>query len=175
MILKTDLTIRAAQIQDVPAILSLIHQKAAFDASMDSDCTPLQATEAKLHQTLFNDTPFAKVLLVERSRHAIGFALYYFRYSSFAAQPSLWLDDLYLEPEARGQGMGRSLMVELAREAQKHHCTHIAWTASKQNDRGISFYQALGAEIVGEQDKVFCFRANSQVIQSLLKPNDFGF
>jgi GNAT superfamily N-acetyltransferase len=164
-----DLIIRFAREEDVSVILALIRRKAAFDDSMDSDCTPLQATEAKLCQTLFNDPPFAKVLLVERSS-AIGFALYYFRYSSFAAQPSIWLDDLYLEPESRGQGIGKALMIELAKEAQKHHCSHMAWTASQKNDRGIGFYQALGAEIVGEQAKVLCFQANSQVIQSLLEP-----
>jgi GNAT superfamily N-acetyltransferase len=167
MILKTGAAIRTAAPEDVPSILSLIHKKAAFDNGMDSDCTPLQATETKLRQTLFGDIPFAKVLLVERSGQAIGFALYYFRYSSFAAQPSIWLDDLYLEPDARGQGIGKALMVELAQQARRHSCSHIGWTASKKNDRGIGFYQALGAEIMGEQGKVWCFRADGRVIRSL--------
>jgi GNAT superfamily N-acetyltransferase len=167
--LNSSPVIYPASVEDVSDILILIRKKAAFDDSMDSDCTALDATEDKLRQTLFNDQPFAKVLLVEMAGRAIGFALYYFRYSSFAAQPSIWLDDLYLEPEARGRGVGRALMVELAQVAQANHCPHIAWTASKKNLRGIEFYQKLGAEVVGERAKVLCFHADSRVIRSLIK------
>jgi GNAT superfamily N-acetyltransferase len=166
--LNSSPVIYPASVENVSDILVLIRKKAVFDDSMDSDCTALAATEDKLRQTLFNEQPFAKVLLIEVLGRAIGFALYYFRYSSFAAQPSIWLDDLYLEPEARGQGVGKAIMVELAKAAQAHHCTHIAWTASKKNLRGIRFYQKLGAEVVEERAKVLCFQADSQVIRSLL-------
>jgi GNAT superfamily N-acetyltransferase len=168
MKLTMGLGIYPASVADVSEILALIHQKAAFDDSIDPDCTTLQATEEKLRHTLFNDTPFARVILVRTTEKAIGFALYYFQYSSFAAQPSIWLDDLYLEPEARGQGIGKALMIELAKVAQAHHCTHIAWTASKKNSNGIRFYQKLGAEVVGKKAKVLCFQAKDQVIQSLI-------
>ncbi|MCU0565190.1 MAG: GNAT family N-acetyltransferase [Oculatellaceae cyanobacterium Prado106] len=111
--LSSTILIRPVEKDEVSILLDLIHQKAAFDQQMDSGCTPLSATVEKLEQTLFGDRPFAQTLLVECDRTLVGFALYYFRYSSFAAQPSLWLDDLYLNEQVRGQGIGTRLMMEL--------------------------------------------------------------
>jgi GNAT superfamily N-acetyltransferase len=86
----------------------------------------------------------------------VGFALYYFRYSSFAGQPSLWLDDLYVDEESRSQGAGAELMRALARTAKDTRCTHIGWTANARNTRGLKFYERLGATITEQKGNV-CF------------------
>lgn len=82
--------------------------------------------------------------------------MYGFRYSSFAGQPSIWLDDLYVDEEIRSQGAGTALMEYLAQIAKENDCTHLAWTADARNVRGLSFYQRLGAEIT-EQKGNRCF------------------
>jgi GNAT superfamily N-acetyltransferase len=97
---------------------------------------------------LFGPRPFAFVLLAGGPGLAVGFALYYFRYSSFRGRPSIWLDDLYVHPPARRQGAGRLLMGRLAEVAAAADCTHIAWVVSASNAIGMSFYRRLGATVV---------------------------
>ena len=86
----------------------------------------------------------------------IGFALYYFRYSSFKGLPSIWLDDLYVDESFRSRQVGVALMNYLAQIAKNNCCTHLAWTADKRNTRTVSFYHRLGAEIVEPKGNV-CF------------------
>jgi len=83
---------------------------------------------------------------------AVGFALYYFRYSSFRGRPSMWLDDLYVYPPARRQGAGRLLMRRLPELATVADCTHIAWVASASNSIGMDFYRRLGASVVQQAE-----------------------
>jgi GNAT superfamily N-acetyltransferase len=86
----------------------------------------------------------------------IGFALYGFRCSSFVGQPSIWLDDLYVNEDWRSQGAGAVLMDHLAQIAKENDCTHLAWNADARNIRGLDFYYRLGAEIM-EQHGNRCF------------------
>lgn len=86
----------------------------------------------------------------------IGFALYCFRYSSFAGQPSFWLDDLYVNENMRSQGAGTALMTRLVEIATENDCTHLGWTADKRNTRGLNFYHRLGAKII-KQENNRCF------------------
>jgi GNAT superfamily N-acetyltransferase len=94
-------------------------------------------------------------LFVEESGLEIGFALYGFRYSSFVGQPSLWLDDLYVDVDRRSQGAGAALMQHLAQISQENDCTHLAWNADARNTRGLRFYGRLGAEITEQQGNRF--------------------
>jgi len=135
----SEVTTRHATQDDIPLILSFLQKKAEFDRSMGAFEGILQATEQKLYESLFSSVPFARVLLGDVLGKPIGFALYYFRYSSFAAKPSLWLDDLYVDLAVRSKGIGSVLMKTL---------TQIAWTASANNLRGVSFYGRIGAEII---------------------------
>lgn len=161
--------IRHANQDDISLIVSFIQKKAEFDKSMGAFMGPVQTTEAKLRTTLFNNTPFARVLFAEVSQQVVGFALYYFRYSSFAAQPNLWLDDLYVDTHRRSQGIGTILMTRLAYISQDNHCTHMGWTASANNVRGIEFYKKLGAEVVEKKGDRFLFQANTDVISKLVQ------
>ncbi|MBW4542783.1 MAG: GNAT family N-acetyltransferase [Myxacorys chilensis ATA2-1-KO14] len=145
------MNVRSATPNDVSLIFSFIQKKAEFDRDVGAFSGLLQATEGKIRNTLFGESPFAYVLFAEESGLKIGFALYGFRYSSFVGQPSLWLDDLYVDRHRRSQGAGAALMKHLAQIAQENDCTHLAWNADARNTRGLSFYSRLGAEITEQQ------------------------
>lgn len=150
------MNIRTATIEDVPLIYSFIQKKSEFDRSVGAFSGVLQVSEDKLYKTLFGSIPFSYVLFAEQASREVGFALYGFRYSSFAGQPSLWLDDLYVDNDMRSQGAGAVLMMQLAQIAKDYNCTHLAWNADARNDRGLKFYDRLGAEIT-EQHGHRCF------------------
>jgi GNAT superfamily N-acetyltransferase len=147
--------VRPATPDDVSPILSFIQKKSEFvgvasrneNRSIGAFSGVLQVSEDKIRKTLFGTIPFAYVLFAEFSGQEVGFALYGFRYSSFAGQPSIWLDDLYVDDGMRSQGAGAALMARLAQIARENDCTHIAWTADARNTRGLNFYDRLGAEI----------------------------
>ncbi len=139
--------IRNATQNDVSLIFLFIKKKAEFDRNIGAFSGILRVSEEKVRKTLFGTIPFSYVLFAEISGHEVGFALYGFRYSSFAGQPSIWLDDLYVDEEMRNQGIGVALMRHLAQIARENDCTHLAWNADARNTRGLSFYQRLGAEI----------------------------
>lgn len=130
--------VRSATPDDVSLIFSFIQKKSEFDRNIGAFSGVLQVSEDKIRKTFFGVIPFSYVLFAEFSAHEVGFALYGFRYSSFADQPSIWFDDLYVDDEMRSQGAGAALMVELAQIA-------------KEND-----YTRLGAEII-EQYGNRCF------------------
>ncbi|MBE9008411.1 GNAT family N-acetyltransferase [Fortiea sp. LEGE XX443] len=144
--------IRPATPNDVSLIFSFIQKKAEFDRNIGAFAGELQVSEEKIHKTLFGAIPFSYVLFAEASESEVGFALYGFRYSSFAGQPSIWLDDLYVDEQMRSQGAGTALMKRLAEIARENDCTHLAWNADARNIRGLNFYHRLGAEITHQQD-----------------------
>ncbi|MBC7883810.1 MAG: GNAT family N-acetyltransferase [Anaerolineae bacterium] len=148
--------VRSATPDDIAAIFSFIQKKAEFDRKIGAFSGILQTSEDKINKTLFGKIPFSYVLFAEVSGLEIGFALYGFRYSSFVGQPSMWLDDLYVNEDWRSQGAGAVLMNHLAQIAKENDCTHLAWNADARNTRGLGFYHRLGAEII-EQLRNRCF------------------
>jgi GNAT superfamily N-acetyltransferase len=148
--------IRSATSDDVSIVLSFIQKKSEFDRNIGAFSGVLQISEDKIRKTIFGKTPFSYVLFAESSGDEIGFALYGFRYSSFVGQPSIWLDDLFVNNEMRSQGVGAALMTELAQIAKENDCTHLAWNADARNTHGLRFYDRLGAEIT-EQHGNRCF------------------
>lgn len=163
-------TIRPATAADLRILMRLLQEKADFDRTMGTFSGVLPATPEKLQHTLFGEMPFAKVLLAERLGSPVGFALYYFRYSSFQARPSIWLDDLYLQPEARHQSIGTLLMAHLADVAQRVNCTHLAWTASPRNTSAIQFYEKIGGVITDQHQGLFYFQLSELSMQILAQP-----
>ena len=131
--------IRAASADDLSLIKTFIQKKANFDQRMGAFSGELTISEEKVQKTLFGQYPFSFVLFAIEADTEIGFALYAFRYSSFIGQPSIWLDDLYIEEESRGKGYGRLLMKHLQQIAIDNDCTHLAWTADDRNLRGVNF------------------------------------
>ena len=156
MVNDSAIAIRFATPDDVSLIYQFIKKKAEFDRSVGAYSGTIQTNEDKIRQTIFSDRPFAYVLLAEIYQNAIGFALYGFRYSSFAGQPSIWLDDLYVKSDMRSKGAGALLMSKLQQIAHENSCTHLAWTADARNTRGLKFYHRLGAKII-EQKGDRCF------------------
>ena len=135
--------VRSAKPDDVSLIFSFIHKKSEFDRKIGAFSGVLQVSEEKIHKTLFGKIPFSYVLFAEFSGLEVGFALYGFRYSSFSGQPSIWIDDLYVDEDQRSQGAGAVLMQQLAQIAKENHCTHLSWNADARNLRGLSFLRSL--------------------------------
>lgn len=139
-------TIRPATMADLDPIFQLLQLKAAFDGYPNS----VQATPAQLRQDLFGNPSLVSVLLAEVDGQAVGFASYHSIYSTFLAKPGIWLDDLYLKPDFRGQGLGRALMQRLKQIAQAQGCARLDWTVAATNLEGIKFYEAMGADIFSD-------------------------
>ena len=152
--------IRAANLEDLSSILTLIHHKAAFDGCPNS----VTATYEKLKSTIFSDRPMAHILLAESDRPdtlPVGFASYHFTYSTFLAQPSIWLDDIFIESDHRNQSIGTRLIEQLCQIARQHNCGRIDWTVDVDNAAGIRFYQRMGARLKTE---VHLCRLDSETI-----------
>jgi GNAT superfamily N-acetyltransferase len=143
--------VRAAEPADIPTVLAFIGKKADFDREVGAFAGEVRTTEPALATALFGAPPLARALLLEQGAAAVGFAFFYFRFSSFAGRPSVWLDDLFVDPPHRRGGAGRAIMARLAAIAADAACTHLAWTADERNVAGMSFYRKLGAAIVDQK------------------------
>ena len=139
----TNVVIRNAQSDDIITIMELLQLKAEFDGYPDS----VEATAQKLGADLFGENPLAFVLLAAVNGNPVGFATYHFIYSTFLAKPGIWLDDLYLRSTHRGKGIGQTLIRYLCQIAKENGCGRIDWTVATTNDRGINFYEKVGAKV----------------------------
>jgi GNAT superfamily N-acetyltransferase len=157
---NSQVQIRYAVVSDLELIFTLISQKAEFDGCLE----PLSATIDKLKQTIFGDSQLAKVLLAEVEGKVVGYALFFETYSSFLAQPCIWLDDLFVLSSMRGQGIGTALLNHLAKIAQEQNCGRLEWTVNIANTDGIEFYQQLGAKIL---EPIKLCRLNQTAINQL--------
>ena len=135
--------VRHATETDLPAILELLVLKSEFDGCPEA----LVATEEQLRQAFFSSSPQAYVLLAVVDGQPMGLATYFSTFSTYVGRPGLWLDDLYVREECRSRGVGKALMVELARMAQRLGCGRIDWTVALRNERGIAFYERQGAVV----------------------------
>lgn len=133
--------IRPAAPADVPTIARLIRALAEFEKLSGE----VKLRETDLHQHLFGPKPFAEVLLAEEAGKVVGFALFFFNYSTFLAKPGIYLEDLFVEPEVRGRGVGKELLLAVARRAVELGCGRMEWSVLDWNERAIKFYRSLGA------------------------------
>jgi GNAT superfamily N-acetyltransferase len=140
--------VRHATTRDATDVLGMVQAKAEFDRELGAFTGELGTNEELIRRHLFGPRPIAFALLAGPLSKVAGFALYYFRYSSFNGRPSLWLDDLYVHAPFRRQGTGGRLMHRLAQLAVDADCTHIAWTARSTNTTGMAFYNRIGATII---------------------------
>lgn len=138
--------IRPAEPADVGTILSLIRALAAYER----EPAAVTATEADLLRDGFGDAKRFSVLLGERGGQVVGFAFYFFAYSTWRGAPVLYLEDLFVLPEHRGRGMGLALMKALAREAVGRGCARFVWQVLDWNEPAIAFYERLGARVLKE-------------------------
>jgi len=147
---ETGLEIRDATISDVPTILQLIRDLATYERAP----TDVVATEADLREVLFAAEPAAKVVIAFANTVPVGFAVYFFNFSTWLGRPGLYLEDLFVKPEMRGRGYGRALLVHLAKIAHDRNCGRMEWAVLTWNDPAIQFYKKLGAAPL-EQWRVF--------------------
>ncbi|PYI88193.1 MAG: GNAT family N-acetyltransferase [Verrucomicrobia bacterium] len=133
--------IRDASISDVPIILQLIRDLATYERAPND----VIATEEGLREVLFGAEPSAKVILIFEGNEPVGFAVYFFNFSTWLGRPGLYLEDLFVKPETRGRGYGRVLLIHLAKIARDHGCGRMEWAVLNWNEPAIQFYRKLGA------------------------------
>lgn len=139
------ITFRQAQRQDVPLILSFIRRLAAHEGMPDG----VYATEKALEKHLFEDNA-AQVLFICEGEREIGFALYFFGFSSYPCKPYLFINDLFISHEHRGKGCGKLLLGKLVEIALERGCCRIELLCFEGNDVGRRFYDGIGAELKSE-------------------------
>lgn len=133
--------IRPATPADVAVIHALIVALAVYEREPDA----VKASEADLHAALFGDRPLAEAVLAEHDGAVVGLALFFTNFSTWAGRGGLYLEDLFVRPEARGQGLGKALLVHLAGIAVARGHARFEWSVLDWNTPAIEFYRALGA------------------------------
>jgi GNAT superfamily N-acetyltransferase len=144
----SQLSIRAATREDVPLILQFIRALAEYEKLPHE----VEATEEQLRATLFpaEAASVAHCVLAFDGGTPVGFALYFFNYSTWLARPGLYLEDLFVKPEFRGRGFGKALLLHLAKIANARGCGRMEWAVLDWNQPAIDFYEALGARRLAE-------------------------
>jgi GNAT superfamily N-acetyltransferase len=139
-------TIREATPADIPQILVFIRALATYEREPDA----VTATEADLLSHGFGPNPFYFCLIAEHESQPAGFAFYFFNYSTWKGQPGLYLEDLFVQPEFRGLGIGKALLEKVAAIAVEKDCPRLQWEVLDWNTPAIDFYRAMGAEFLDE-------------------------
>jgi GNAT superfamily N-acetyltransferase len=136
------ISIRAAVVDDLDLIIGFI--RALADYERLADAVVLDRLALGCH--LFGDKPMAEVLIGESDGVARGFALFFHNFSTFEGKPGVYLEDLFVEPEARGSGLGKALLARLAQLAMERGCARLEWSVLDWNEPAKKFYKSLGAE-----------------------------
>ena len=139
--MSESITIRPATESDVSAILAFIRGLAKYER-LENECF---ATETALRKTLFGPRAYAEVVFACVDGTPLGFALFFHNYSTFLAKPGIYLEDLFVNPEARGRGLGKRLLQWLAKTALERDCGRLEWSVLDWNEPSINFYKSLGA------------------------------
>ncbi len=136
-----ELEIRAATVDDVPLILSLVRELAEYERLSHR----VVATKEALRDSLFGERRVAEVLIGHYGGEPAGFALSFHSFSTFLGKPGIYLEDLYVRPRYRGTGFGKTLLARLAKLAKERGCGRLEWRVLDWNEPAIGFYKALGA------------------------------
>jgi GNAT superfamily N-acetyltransferase len=139
--MNAPITIRTATIEEVGEVLAFIRELAHYERLSEQ----VVATEAALRDTLFGPRRYAEVVFACLDGAPQGFALFFHNYSTFLGKPGIFLEDLFVRPAARGHGLGRELLVFLARTALERNCGRLDWSVLDWNEPSIGFYRSLGA------------------------------
>ena len=131
---------------EVPALLELIRELAQFE-KLDHEVV---ASVSSLENSLFGAPAAAGALLARCDGKLAGYAIYFFTFSSFIGRPGIWLEDVYVRPEFRKQGLGRGLIEAVAKIGVERNCGRFEWTALNWNEKALGFYDKLGARKMDE-------------------------
>ncbi len=141
-----ELEIRTATEADVPLILSLIKELAEYERLSHE----VSATEDVLRESLFGERQGAEALIGYYERAPAGFALFFHNFSTFLGRLGIYLEDLYVKPEFRGKGVGRAMLVYLAKLAKERNCGRLEWSVLDWNEPAIRLYRSIGAAPMDE-------------------------
>jgi GNAT superfamily N-acetyltransferase len=137
----TEIGIRSASPEDTPLILDLIRELAEYERLSHE----VVATQDSLRGWLFGERPAAEVLIGEFDGKPVAFALFFRTFSTFLGKPGIYLEDLYVRPEFRGRGMGKSMLARLAKVAGERGCGRLEWSVLDWNELAIGLYEFIGA------------------------------
>lgn len=158
--MSQNFSIKPASTTDVPLLFSFIKELAEYE-KLSHDVI---ATEEGLRKTLFGDHPYAEVVIGYLDHQPVSFALYFHNYSTFLGQPGIYLEDLYVKPEARGLRIGQKMLAYLAQLAKERKCGRLEWSVLNWNESAISFYEKLGAKAM---DEWTVYRVTGQELDAL--------
>jgi GNAT superfamily N-acetyltransferase len=142
----SDINTRPATLDDIQTILRFVKDLARYEKAEHE----VVATEETLARTLFEEPRHAEALIAEYRSEPVGFAVYFYSYSTWLSQPGLYLEDLYVMPRYRSYGAGKALLNSLARIALDRGCGRVEWSVLDWNEPAINFYERLGAEAQSE-------------------------
>jgi GNAT superfamily N-acetyltransferase len=142
--MTSKLVLRPVEPADIAVLFSLIQALAEYEKL--SDAVTGNADELKEH--LFGSRPYAEAILAEYGGEIAGFALFFYNYSTFLTKPGLYLEDLFVLPAYRRQGIGKAILTYLARLSVERGCGRLEWSVLDWNEPAIAFYQSLGASIL---------------------------
>jgi GNAT superfamily N-acetyltransferase len=154
------LSIRSATPADLRLIAKFIRDLAEYEKLAHE----VRFEEAVLGERLFGVRPYAEVLIGEIDGTPQGFALFFHNFSTFEGKPGIYLEDLFVRPEARGSGLGKALLQRLAQLALERDCARLEWWVLDWNDPAIQFYRALGAK---PMDEWTTFRVDGDALSDL--------
>ena len=140
------LKIRSAETRDAHLIVEFIHELAEYERSPEESV----ATPADILRDGFSGDPKFHVVIAEWNNEPAGFALYFYNYSTWQGKPGLYLEDLFVRPTYRGRGIGKALLVHLAKTAVEQGCGRYQWQVLDWNTPAIKFYESLGAQVMRE-------------------------
>ena len=152
--------IEPATIHDTPLILSFIRELAEYEKLLHE----VVATEDILKETLFGDKANAEVVIGYLNDTPVSFALYFHNFSTFLGRPGIYLEDLFVKPEARGKGIGQKMLAYLAHLAKKRKCGRLEWWVLDWNEDAIGFYKRIGAKAM---DEWTVYRVTDQALENL--------
>lgn len=154
--------VRPAVITDIPQILRFITDLAIYEREPEA----VVATEEMLTKALFGDNAKVFALMCEQQGTAVGFALYFFNFSTWLGTHGVYLEDLYVDPDARGSGAGKALLRAVAQLAVENECGRYEWNVLKWNTPSIEFYEAFGAKA---QDEWVGYRLEGDALRAFAK------
>ena len=140
------ISIRPAARADLPLVAQFIRDLADYEKLAHE----VRFDETRLGENLFGSRPFAEVVIGEIDGAAQGFALFFHNFSTFEGRPGIYLEDLFVRPEARGSGLGKALLAHLAKLCVERDCARLEWWVLDWNTPSIGFYQKLGAKLMDE-------------------------
>jgi GNAT superfamily N-acetyltransferase len=137
----TEIAIRSATSADIPQVLHFVRELAEYERALQE----VTASEQDLHNSLFNSNPQVHALICSVGGETAGFAVYFFNYSTWLGKHGLFLEDLYISPQYRGNGAGNALFRHLAKIARAGNCGRMEWNVLNWNEPAIRFYESLAA------------------------------